>query len=62
MTESTEQFAVVPGVLPGAKKPHTSKHSTVEDHPDLQKSTLEGVMTVLKFGGKCQSRNRKIAI
>ena len=24
----------------------------VEDHPDLQKSTLEGVMTVLKFGGK----------
>ncbi|MGD9126711.1 MAG: DNA gyrase subunit B [Planctomycetia bacterium] len=24
----------------------------VEDHPDLGKSTLEGVMTVLKFGGK----------
>ncbi|MCL2349266.1 MAG: DNA gyrase subunit B [Planctomycetaceae bacterium] len=24
----------------------------VEEHPDLKKSTLEGVMTVLKFGGK----------
>ena len=24
----------------------------VEIHPDLKKSTLEGVMTVLKFGGK----------
>ena len=24
----------------------------VDEHPDLQKSTLEGVMTVLKFGGK----------
>jgi DNA gyrase subunit B len=23
----------------------------VEEHPDLKKSTLEGVMTVLKFGG-----------
>lgn len=24
----------------------------IEEHPDLKKSTLEGVMTVLKFGGK----------
>jgi len=24
----------------------------VEEHPDLEMSTLEGVMTVLKFGGK----------
>jgi DNA gyrase subunit B len=119
MTESTEQFAVAPGALPGANKEYTAKdlehlsdqehvrkrpnmyigdtesHGlhhlvnevvdnsldealagfastvtvtinndgsvTVEDdgrgipvdfHPDLQKSTLEGVMTVLKFGGK----------
>jgi DNA gyrase subunit B len=119
MTESTEQFAIVPGTLPGAHEDYTAKDLehlsdqehvrkrpamyigdtasrglhhlvsevvdnsideamagfattiivqinndgsiTVEDdgrgipvdfHPDLQKSTLEGVMTVLKFGGK----------
>jgi len=119
MTESTEQFAVATGILPGANEDYTAKDlehlsdqehvrkrpamyigdttsrglhhlvsevvdnsideamagfaSTivvqinndgsvtveddgrgipVEEHPDLKKSTLEGVMTVLKFGGK----------
>jgi len=119
MTESTEQFAVAPGTLPGANEDYTAKDlehlsdqehvrkrpamyigdttsrglhhlvsevvdnsideamagfaSTivmqinndgsvtveddgrgipVEEHPELKKSTLEGVMTVLKFGGK----------
>jgi len=119
MTESTEQFAVAAGVLPGANQDYTAKdleHLSdqehvrkrpamyigdttsrglhhlvsevvdnsideamagfattiivqinndgsitveddgrgipVEEHPELKKSTLEGVMTVLKFGGK----------
>ena len=119
MTESTEQFVVAPGTLPGANEDYTAKdleHLSdqehvrkrpamyigdtssrglhhlvsevvdnsideamagfattilvqinndgsvtveddgrgipVEEHPELKKSTLEGVMTVLKFGGK----------
>ena len=125
MTESTEQFAVAPGTLPGANEDYTAKDlehlsdqehvrkrpamyigdtssrglhhlvsevvdnsideamagfaSTiviqinndgsvtveddgrgipVEEHPELKKSTLEGVMTVLKFGGKFSKRVR----
>ena len=31
MTESTEQFAVVPGVLPGANEAPYKQHSTAKD-------------------------------